>query len=122
MVDQIGFLLRHFNLLNCPFPWTKIAIKKIISKILPFVFLISLINIFVKYELNNELIIFWLLGINKIKFTNTILKISVLYFFLQLSLTSFFVPYSLDKARSFFRNSNVDLFTSIFFKCYSIHL
>jgi len=95
------------------FLYTIFNLPKIISKILPFVFLISLINIFVKYEINNELIIFWLLGINKIKFTNTILKISVLYFFLQLSLTSFFVPYSLDKARSFFRNSNVDLFTSI---------
>ena len=95
------------------FLYTIFNLPKILSKILPFIFLISLINIFIKYEVNNELIIFWLLGINKINFTNTIIKLSVLYFVLQIFFTSFFVPYSLDKARSFFRTSNVDLFTSI---------
>ena len=95
------------------FFYTIFNIPKIISKILPFIFFITLINIFIRYEANNELIIFWLLGINKIKFINTIIKLSFVYFFLQVFFTSFLVPYSLDKARSFFRSSNVDLFTSI---------
>lgn len=95
------------------FFYTIFNLPKIISKILPFIFLISLINILIKYETNNELIIFWLLGINKINFINSIIKLSFFYFFLQILFTSFVVPYSLDKARSFFRSSNVDLFTSI---------
>ena len=87
------------------FFYTIFNIPKIISKILPFIFFITLINIFIRYEANNELIIFWLLGINKIKFINTIIKLSFVYFFLQVFFTSFLVPYSLDKARSFLRVS-----------------
>ena len=63
--------------------------------------------------MNNELIIFWLLGISKIKFINAVLKLSILYFLLQVLLSSVLVPYSLDKARSYFRTSNLDLFTSV---------
>jgi len=95
------------------FLYTIFNLPKIISKILPFIFLISLINVLIRYEINNELIIFWLLGISKIKFINIIVKLSLLYFLFQLLLTSVLVPYSLDKARSFFRTSNLDLFTSI---------
>ena len=95
------------------FLYTIFNLPKIISKILPFIFLISLINILIRYEVNNELIIFWLLGISKIKFINAIVKLSILYFLLQVLLTSVLVPYSLDKARSYFRTSNLDLFTSI---------
>ena len=50
---------------------------------------------------------------SKIKFINTIMKLSRLYFLFQVLLSSVLVPYSLDKARSFFRTSNLDLFTSI---------
>ena len=63
--DGHGFTVYFF--------YTIFNLPKIISKILPFIFLISLINIFIKYELNNELIIFWLLGISKLKFINIII-------------------------------------------------
>ena len=95
------------------FLYTLFSLPKIISKILPFIFLITLINIIIKYELNNELVIFWLTGINKLKFVNNILKVSIFYFLIQLILTTLLVPYTLDKGRSFFRDSNVDLFASI---------
>jgi lipopolysaccharide export system permease protein len=95
------------------FLYTIFNLPKIISKILPFIFLVSLIHVLIRYEINNELIIFWLLGISKIKFINTIMKLSLLYFLFQVLLSSVLVPYSLDKARSFFRTSNLDLFTSI---------
>ena len=35
-----------------------------------------------------------------------------MYFFIQLILTTLIVPYSLDKGRSYFRTSNIDLFSS----------
>ena len=95
------------------FLYTIFNLPKIVSKILPFIFLISLVNILLKYEKNNELIIFWLLGIGKIKFINALIKMSIFYFIIQISLTAFFVPYSLEKARSFFKTSNVDLFASV---------
>ncbi len=95
------------------FLYTLFSLPKIISKILPFIFLISLVNTIIKYELNNELVIFWLTGINKLRFVNNILKVSIFYFLIQLILTTLIVPYTLDKGRSFFRDSNVDLFASI---------
>ena len=75
--------------------------------------MISLFYIILSYENNNELIIYWINGITKLNFTNVLIKISLIYFFLQLILTTLIVPYTLDQARSFFRSSNVDLFTSI---------
>jgi len=95
------------------FSYTLFSLPKIISKILPFVFMISLFYIIIKYELNNELIIYWINGISKLNFINILIKISFLYFLIQIFLTSLVVPYTLDKGRSYFRSSDIDLFSSI---------
>ncbi len=89
----------NYSLLNFP---------KIMSKLFPFVLFFSIFYILSKYELNNELIIFWNFGENKIKFINFILLISIFLFLIQISLTSLIVPKSQDKARSFLRDSNIN--------------
>ena len=48
-------------------------IPKIINKIIPFALLFSFTYVIAKYELNNELMIFWNFGINKIQLINFIL-------------------------------------------------
>ena len=95
------------------FLYTLLSLPKIFSKILPFIYFISLFYIILKYENENELIIFWTIGIKKIEFVNVLLKLSIFYIILQLLLTTYIVPLTLDKARSFIRASNVDLFSSI---------
>ena len=95
------------------FLYTLFSLPKIISKILPFIFMISIFYILIKYELNNELIIYWINGITKLNFVHTLVRISFIYFTLQVLLTTIIVPYTLDKGRSFFRSSDVDLFSSI---------
>jgi len=95
------------------FLYTLLNLPKIISKILPFIFLITLLNIIIKYETNNELIIYWLLGISKLNLIHKILKISLCYFLIQFFLTVYLVPLSLEKARSIFKTSDVGLFASI---------
>ena len=95
------------------FLYTLFSLPKIISKILPFIFMISIFYILIKYELNNELIIYWINGITKLNFVHTLIRISFIYFVLQVLLTTIIVPYTLDKGRSFFRSSDVDLFSSI---------
>ena len=95
------------------FLYTLLSLPKIFSKILPFVYFVSLFYIIGKYENNNELIIFWTIGIRKIEFVNILLKFSIFYLIFQLILTTFIVPFTLDKARSYIRASNVDLFSSI---------
>tara|TARA_Y100000590_G_scaffold451838_1_gene593931 strand:- start:342 stop:1496 length:1155 start_codon:yes stop_codon:yes gene_type:complete len=95
------------------FLYTLLSLPKIFSKILPFIYFVSLFYIILKYENENELIIFWTIGIKKIDFVKVLLKFSFFYLMLQLIFTTYFVPMSLDKARSYIRSSNVDLFSSL---------
>ena len=50
--------------------YTFLNFPKIISKILPFALFFSFSYVITKYELNNEMIIFWNFGINKMKLIN----------------------------------------------------
>ena len=95
------------------FLYTLLSLPKIFSKILPFIYFVSIFYIILKYENNNELIIFWTIGIKKIDFVNILLIFSIFYLILQLLLTTFVVPKTLDKARSYIRSSNLDLYSSI---------
>ena len=93
----------QYSLLNFP---------KIISKIFPFALFFSFFYVLTKYEFNNELIIFWNFGVDKIQITNFILKFSFLIMLLQLVLTLFIVPESQNLSRSLIRTSNVDFYES----------
>ena len=95
--DYLVYIM--YSLLNFP---------KIFSKLYPFVLFFSLFYILIKYEQNNELIIFWNFGVNKIQFINFILKVSIILLLFQIILTSFVVPKSQDIARSFLRDSSVN--------------
>ena len=97
--DYLVYL--NYSLLNFP---------KILSKIFPFILFFSLFYVTTKYELNNELIIFWNFGVHKIQIINFIFKISILLMVLQIILTSLIVPKAQDLARSFLRTSSVNFF------------
>jgi len=95
------------------FLYTLLSLPKIISRVLPFMFFISIFYILVKYEEENELVIFWLNGIKKIKFINTIISFSIIFLFIQLFMSSFLIPITQDLARSFIRSSNIDSFPNL---------
>ena len=101
-VNFLDLISEDGHSLKVYFLYTLFSLPKIISKILPFIFMISLFFIIIKYELNNELLIYWINGITKLDFLNNLIKISILYFLIQLILTTIVVPYTLDKGRSFF--------------------
>jgi len=92
-----------FSLLNFP---------RIISKLIPFVFFFSFFFVLTKYELSNEMIIFWNFGISKIKVIEVFLIFSLTIMIFQIFLSSLLVPLSQDKARSFLRNSEANVFES----------
>ena len=94
----------YYSLLNFP---------KILSKIFPFAVFFSFLYILLKYENKNELIILWNFGVHKKDFIKFFIKLSFLFVFIQLLLTTLLVPKSQDFARSFIRTSNVDLFESV---------
>ena len=95
--DYIVYI--SYSLLNFP---------KIFSKLFPFILFFSLFYVTIKYENNNELMIFWNFGINKIQLINFILKISIFLTIIQMLLTSVIVPKTQDSARSFLRSSTVN--------------
>ena len=65
-----------------------------------------------KYEINNELIVFWNNGVDKIKLINFFLKFSILLTLIQILLTMFVVPKSQELGRIFIRTSNIDFIDS----------
>ena len=93
--DYIVYL--NYTLLNFP---------KIISKILPFAFFFSFSYVIAKYEMNNELIIFWNFGVSKISFVNLFFSFSIILLFIQTILTAFIVPNSQSLARSIVRTAD----------------
>jgi lipopolysaccharide export system permease protein len=85
---------------------------KIISKILPFSLFFSFSYVLAKYEMNNELIVFWNNGVDKIKLINFFLKFSILIALLQILFTTFVVPKTQEIGRTFIRTSNIDFLDS----------
>ena len=93
------FVYLNFSLLNFP---------KVISKLIPFVIFFSFLYVIAKYELKNELIIFWNFGVNKIELINFFIKFSFIIMLVQILLTVLVVPKTQDMARSFLRTSNIN--------------
>lgn len=112
-VNYLDLVSEDGHSIKVYFLYTLFSLPKIISRIVPFIFMISVFYTLLKYELNNELMIYWMTGISKINLVNSIIKISFFYFLLQILFTTILVPKSLDKGRSFFRTSDVDMFTTI---------
>ena len=91
----------NYSLLNFP---------KIITKLVPFVLFFSFFYVTIKYENNNELLLFWNFGVNKIELVNFIFKFSLLLLLIQIILASIIVPKSQNQARSFLRTSDINYF------------
>ena len=91
----------NYSLLNFP---------KIFSKLYPFVLFFSIYHITSKFENNNELLILWNFGVNKIELINFIFRFSIILMIVQIIFSSLIIPRSQDKARSFLRTSTVNFF------------
>ena len=112
-VNYFDFVTQDGHGLKTYFAYTFFNFPKIIHRILPFIFFISLFYLITNYEQRNELSIFWVNGISKIDFSNKIILMSIFLTIFQIILGSFFSPYSQSKAREALRNSNIDFFTSL---------
>ena len=95
------------------FTFSFLNIPKVISRLIPFVFLVTLFFTILQFEKNNELLIFWTSGLNKIQFVNLAIIISILITLLQLILASTISPLSLSAGRSALKSSDIGLFSSL---------
>lgn len=112
-VSYLDFVTEDGHGLSVYFSYTILNFPKIIHRILPFVFFISLFYQINQYEMKNELIIFWTNGINKLQFINAVLVYSFIFLLIQIILGAYISPFSQHEARSFIRSSNVDFFPSL---------
>jgi len=92
------------------FNYTILNFPKIISKLIPFALFFSFFYTVYRYEIKNELIIFWIHGVEKIELFKFFLKLSILLTLLQLSFTNLIVPYTQEYSRELIRSLNVNLF------------
>jgi len=95
------------------FLYTLFNLPKIFSKLFLISFFISLFYTILKYENDNELSIYWSVGISKVNFINKVLKFSILLLILQLLFTLYISPKSQNLGKSFVRTSNIDFFPSL---------
>ena len=92
--------------------YSLLSFPKIVSKILPFAIFFSFYYVINKYELNNELMIFWNFGVEKIQLVHFLTSFSILLTLIQLIITIFIVPETQNISRSLIRTSNVDFIDS----------
>ena len=113
-VNYLDFITEDGHSFKVYLSYTLFNFPKIIHRILPFIFFVSLFYQINRYELKNELIIFWTAGISRFQFTKIIMTFSLIFLIFQIIIGAYLSPNSLDKARNFIRNSNIDFFPSLF--------
>ena len=84
-----------------------LTITKVLTKLIPFTFLIASIITILKLERDNELIVLWTSGLNKIFIVNLIFRISILMMFVQLLMATTINPKTLNISRTLIKNSEL---------------
>ncbi len=112
-VNYFDFVVQDGHGLKTYFFYIILNFPKIIHRIIPFIFFISLFYILIDYEMRNELLIYWTSGISKLNFANKIITFSLILTIFQIGIGGFFSPYSQFKGREILKESNIDFFTSL---------
>jgi len=112
-VNYLDFISEDGHGFKVYFLYTLFNFPKILSKLFLISLFISLFYIILKYEHDNELSIYWSVGISKVNFVNKVFKFSILLLILQLFFTLYISPKSQNIGKSFVRMSNIDFFPSL---------
>ena len=90
-----------------------LTISKVLTKLNPFTFLITSIITILKLEKDNELIVLWSSGLNKIHIVNLVFRISIIIMFVQLVMATIINPKTLNISRSLIKNSELQFVPSL---------
>tara|TARA_B100001175_G_scaffold112996_1_gene95871 strand:- start:127 stop:1251 length:1125 start_codon:yes stop_codon:yes gene_type:complete len=112
-VNYLDFVSEDGHSFKVYFMYSLLSLPKIFSKLMLFVFFISVFFTISKYEDNNEILIFWNYGVKKSEFINKIIVFSFIYFLISIILSFLVVPKTQDLARSYIRDSSVEYFPSL---------
>ncbi|AFS47067.1 permease YjgP/YjgQ family [alpha proteobacterium HIMB5] len=112
-VNYLDIVSEDGHSLKTYFFYSSLNFPKIYSKVFLLSFFLSLFYILIQYEEKNQMLVFWINGVTKIRFLNKIILLSCIFCILSFILSFYLVPYTQDKARSFIRDSNLDFFPSL---------
>ncbi len=112
-VNYLDFVTQDGHGLKTYFFYILYNFPKIIHRLIPFVFFISLFLVLTNYEAKNELVIFWTHGVSKMQFANIIIILSIILLVIQILIGSYISPVSQLKSRTFLKDSNIDYFSSL---------
>ena len=89
------------------FIYSIFTLSKVLTKLIPFCFMLAMILTITKLEKDNEAIIMWTAGLNKIHIVKLIFKISIIIMLAQLFFTSLVNPTMLGFSRNVLKNSEL---------------
>jgi len=95
------------------FFYSILILPKVITKLIPITFLIALIITITKMDKDNELIVLWTSGLNKINLVNLIFRISLIIAVLQIIFACVISPETLNYSRNLIKNSQLDFIPSL---------
>ena len=112
-VNYLDFVIDDGHNFKIYFLYNLYNFPKIIHRILPFVFTISIFFELIKYEKNNELLIFWTNGVSKKKFISNLINFTCVIMIIQIVIGSVISPNHQFKARQFLKSSNMDFLPNL---------
>ena len=112
-VNYLDLVTEDGHAFTTYFYYSLLTLSKVLTKLIPFCFLTAIIFTIIKFERDNELIVLWTSGLNKIHIVNLIFRISVLVMLLQLLLTNIFNPTLLNFSRTLLKNSQLQFIPSL---------
>ena len=107
LIVENGFSIKTYLI------YSLLNLSNIITKFIPLSFLIALFLTVIKLHRNNEFIILWTMGLDKIRITNHFFLISIYVLLIQLIFSVFINPYSLNVSRYLLADSKTSSFQSL---------
>ena len=112
-VNFLDFVTEDGHGLGVYFKYSILNFPKIVSRLFPLIFFISIFYTINKFEQNNELKIFWMNGVHKMKFIKNLIIYSLVALVFLIFLSSMIVPWAQNKSRVYLQESNIDFFPSL---------
>ena len=112
-VNFLDFVTEDGHSFAVYFKYSILTLTKIFTRLFPFAFLTSMFFTILRFRKSNELLILWLSGLNKIKFVQFTILISILIIILQIILSTTLNPLSLEVSRSILKSSDIGFYPSL---------
>ena len=87
------------------FQYSLLNISTIVTRFVPLSFLLSMVTSIIKFERQQEFLILWTIGLNKIKITNIFFLIGIFIALFQIVLGLIINPLTLNKSRTLLRET-----------------